>query len=117
VITLFKEKAVHLHTIKVRVLFEGEVTVEVPAHLAADCKQSLAKNVALARVLATLQNDDCGECLVAACDEFVKESWSGTEQDFDIAEAVDVTGFWRLAETPAFDASGILESTLASLEL
>lgn len=59
-------------SIEIELYFEGSATIFVPDEVPEDLRRSLAKSVALARVLATFENDDCDNCLMLAEDEFVK---------------------------------------------
>ncbi len=77
--------------IKVPVVFRGEVIVEVPDDAVAP--RILAKKLALAQVLATEENPDCGESLMDACQEY--EAEGGCEEDFDAAKVLSVSGMWQ----------------------
>lgn len=83
-----------MRTLEIAVRFESVVPVSCPDHLSDADAKILAKKIALARVVATTENADCGECLEAACQEFVNET-SGTEEDFDAAKAESVSGRWQ----------------------
>lgn len=79
--------------INVNVKFDGLAQVEVPDHLCQHDAEILAERLALAQILATFDNPDCGECLEAACQEFIGES-EGTSEDFDNAKTISVFGDW-----------------------
>ncbi len=83
--------------VNVKLTFRGSATVEVPDHLSPTEQTILARKVALAQILATVENPDCGEGLEDACDEFIDET-DCTEEDFDAAKAVSVGGCWEFTQ-------------------
>ena len=83
--------------VHVRVHFEGVVEIEMTVHLSSADQMILAQKLALAQILATSNNPDCGEAMESACEEFVEET-GGTEGDFDRAKVIGITGVWSLAE-------------------
>lgn len=93
-----------MKTVEVQVQFTGTVKVAVPDQLNDADAKILAEKLAVAQMLATPHNDDCGEALDAACGEFHRESTVIEEADaetlFDASDIIDVCGTWSLA-TPA----------------
>lgn len=84
-------------TVNVDLKFEGTASVDVPDHLSAQDGKALAETLALAQVLATFENPDCGECLMDACEELVGRGvLSVTEKDFDDAKATNICGSWSI---------------------
>jgi hypothetical protein len=84
-----------MRTVDVRVRFEGTVRVCCADHLSGKDATILAKKTALARLVATTENPDCGECLEEACQEFVHETnGRGNDEDFDAAKPDGVSGRW-----------------------
>lgn len=85
--------------ITVPVLFRGEATIEVPAHLPEDRQRQLANKLVLAQMLATLENPDCGECLERACEEYADEAEidkDEAERDFEKSLPQAVSGCWTI---------------------
>lgn len=77
--------------------FDGVVSVLVPDGLDETDAWILARAVAMATILATVENPDCGECLEAACEEFERDTELG-EEVFDQAEAVSASGDWTVMD-------------------
>lgn len=86
-----------MRSVEVPVKFSGTVTVLVPSHLTTVDGNILANKLALAVVVATVENPDCGECLEAACEEFIDEA-AGTEADWDVSKCDSVSGDWHVAD-------------------
>jgi|JI9StandDraft_1071089.scaffolds.fasta_scaffold289956_2 hypothetical protein len=95
-----------MRKIDVPVRFTGTVSVVVPDSLDDNAARLLAEKVAIAQMLATADNEDCGEALFAACNEFFTESGLVVEEEasaiFDAAEITDVAGTWELTATRAW---------------
>lgn len=83
-----------VRVVAVDVVFKGQMTVDVPEHLSEADGILLAEKKALAKILATTDNPDCGEALVAASEDFEAEAEAGTEADFDAAIAQNPSGRW-----------------------
>jgi hypothetical protein len=73
--------------------FIGSVTVKVPDHLSNDHAKILAEKLAVAQILATAENPDCGEAILAAGEEYAEET-GNSEEDIDVAEVADICGTW-----------------------
>jgi hypothetical protein len=87
-----------VQVIKVDVVFTGTVEVQVPDHLNEADAKILAEKWALASLLATTENADCGECLMDACDEYSEECSESAchtaEEDFDRCTCYNLGGVW-----------------------
>jgi len=88
-----------METVKivVPVTFTGNIEVEVPAEIPQEHRDSLARKVALARVLATTDNPDAPED--DACAEYeaefgLDEATAG--QNWDACKTAGVSGKWSL---------------------
>lgn len=93
-----------MKTVEVQVQFTGTVKVAVADQLSDNDAKILAEKLVVAQMLATPHNDDCGEALEAACEEFHRESTVDEEEEaerlFDAADIIDVCGNWQLAQSP-----------------
>ncbi len=81
---------------KVPVSFHGVVEVNVPDGLTTEQKISLAKKVALSRIVASLDNPDAPED--TACQEYAEEFGLTDEQaegHWDDTQTCGVAGTWR----------------------
>ena len=81
----------------VPVSFAGTVEVEVPADIPQERRESLARKVALARVLATTENPDAPED--DACAEYETEfglDEATAERNWDGCRTTGVSGQWSL---------------------
>jgi hypothetical protein len=91
-----------MKTVEVPVQFTGTVKVAVADHLSDNDAKILAEKLAIAQMLATPHNEDCGEALECACEEFHRESTVDEEEEaerlFDAADIIDVSGTWQLAQ-------------------
>lgn len=80
---------------EVDVSFTGKVVVEVPRDLPAAAQLTLARHVALANVMATVDNPDNAAELDAVAAQFSRET-GFTAKDFDKAIAQTVAGEWEV---------------------
>ena len=81
----------------VPVSFTGTVEVEVPADIPQQRRESLARKVALARVLATTENPDAPED--DACGEYETEfglDEATAERNWDACRTTGTSGQWSL---------------------
>ncbi len=80
--------------IDVPVQFTGTVTVLVPDHLSAADAKLLANKLALARILATIDNPDAPED--DACENYIEvcPSKATAEDDWNSCEVQGVGGKW-----------------------
>jgi hypothetical protein len=80
------------------VQFIGIVTVTVPDHLSTTDAKLLAEKVALARIVATIDNQNGPED--DACDDYVAKcsAKATVEQDWDQSEILRVSGKWICGE-------------------
>jgi hypothetical protein len=85
--------------LNIPVQFTGIITVEVPDHLSDADAKLLAERVALARIVATTDNEDGPED--DAFDDYADQcsTKSTTEQDWDQCEISGVGGQWSLMLT------------------
>lgn len=90
-------KSPELRTVSVPLVFRGVAEIEVPAKLEDWQAKLLAQKLALAQILATFDNPDCGECLELASQEFVRDT-DLPSSVFDMASAKSVSGVWRKEE-------------------
>lgn len=84
----------------VPVQFSGRVVVTVDDSVPEDQREFLAEQLALAKVLAVVENPDAPE--EEACEEYRQEFDLSDEQagaDWDKAVAVSVSGDWHVVET------------------
>lgn len=84
--------------IDVPLQFTGAVTVLVPDHLSPDDRRLLAEKLALARILATIDNPDAPE--EDACGDYTEKCSSvaqaTAEEDWDSCEVQGVSGKWTI---------------------
>ena len=83
--------------VMVPVSFTGTVEVEIPAAIPPERRESLARKVALARLLATTENPDAPED--DACAEYEEEfalNKMTAGRDWDWCETTGVSGKWSL---------------------
>ena len=80
--------------IDVHVQFIGTVTILVPDHLSAADARLLANKLALARILATIDNPDAPED--DACEDYAEEcsAKATAEEDWDCCQVQGVGGKW-----------------------
>ena len=100
----------------VPVSFTGTVEVEVPAAVPEERRESLARKVALARILATTENPDAPED--DACEEYQVEfglDEATAERNWDACKTTGVSGKWSLQES-ANDHAGVVESLVDKAE-
>lgn len=86
--------------VKVPVIFQGTVTVQVPDGISAESRQHLARNHAMAHLVADVDaaQADCN-MVKEMCNDFV-ESTGCTEDDWDNTESQSIGGTWEVAEAP-----------------
>ena len=86
----------------VPVSFTGTVEVEVPAAVPEERRESLARKVALARLLATTDSPDAPEDDAGEEDqvEFGLDD-ATAERNWDACKTTGVSGKWSLQETTA----------------
>ena len=84
--------------LNIPIQFNGIVTVDVPAHLSNTDAKLLAERVALARILATTDNQDGPED--DAFDDYAATclAKSTAEQDWDQSKILGVGGKWTIEE-------------------
>jgi hypothetical protein len=91
----------------VPVVFNGYVTTLVPDHLNDKDAKLIAEKKALACLLATMENTDCGEAQCDACDEYSEEcsepSSHTAEDDWDAVKFDGVGGTWTHPEDKMSD--------------
>lgn len=97
--------------ITVPVTFRGSVDVYVPAELPIDIAKELGAKLAIAQVLATVENPDNGECLEYAMDEFVEEHESHldvneAEEHWEASRVDSIGGEWRQTDLEPIIAEG-----------
>jgi hypothetical protein len=82
--------------INIPVQFTGIVTVNVPDHLSDTDARLLAERVALARILATTNNEDGPED--DAFDDYAANclAKATAEQDWDNSKTISVSGKWTV---------------------
>ena len=92
-----------MRAVEVNLRFRGTATILVPNDVSEPNAKVLARKLAVAQILATFENEDCGECLLDACDEFLDECFEDDdvsrtigEAQFDSAKAAHVDGTWTL---------------------
>jgi hypothetical protein len=82
-------------TVEVPVTFHGVVSIDVPASIPPDRRKALAGKVALARVIATVENPDAPE--EDACQGYAEEfelPGKQAEEDWDSCMHVSMGGHW-----------------------
>ena len=101
--------------VMVPVSFTGTVETEVPADVPAERRESLARKVALARILATVENPDAPEDDARA--EYEAEFGLGedvAESDWDGCLTTGVSGKW--SPRPEADVAAVAERLASKAE-
>lgn len=85
--------------IDIEVKFEGVVTVEVPNSVPSSRRVPLAEKIALARIVASVDNPDAPES--EACDEYADDFELDDDQagkEWDGCTVTGVGGEWKIDE-------------------